>query len=1490
MWSGIAGVIKAALMLERGFLLPNYDFKQPNPKIPWKEWCMKVPVTQRPWPRGKKYISVNNFGFGGTNGHIVLEAAPFRGQKVLTPGEETPERVAGQGRKLYVMTANDKNALAEVMKNVVIYLEQRPEIFQMDLTSNLAYTLGQRRSLLQYRAAVPAANSFELIEAINGDKFTPGKEVEPLRLGFIFTGQGAQWFAMGRELYEQYPVFTDSIERANRCMAALGAGWSLVTELSRDAKSSRVSEAHISQPSCTAIQLALVDLLRTWSIRPVAVAGHSSGEIAAAYAAGIIDFASAVAIAYHRGRLIPILKETHPGLQGRMMAVGGSKEDVEPLIDGLTEKQVRIACFNSPSSLTISGDEPALAELEKVVEEKQMFNRRLQVDVAYHSHHMNLVAKEYRSSIANLQAPVPTDIRFHSSLHGRLVDGTELQPGYWVDNLTCPVRFSEAVQSMLEPVGEHKHGVNMIVELGPHSALQGPVKQILKVVGGTAVKLPYASALIRKRDAVETAMELAATLFTKGANLDFSAINFPKPATTKPPVLLTDLPRYPWNYSARYWQESRMTLKHKQRAAPRSDILGTLANYSNDLEPTWRNIVRLDDLPWLQHHKIQGLTVFPMAGFVAMALEAASQRATGRDLVADRFELKDVSIVKPLVIPEKDTEMTITLRPHQDGTLAAPDGWDEFRICSWSHDQGWTEHCVGLVVTKTLVDAQGEEMMGDRASSASAHLIQKVKEASRNGADVTSPVTPALMYDSLVELGVAYGATFQGVESCQAADTFSMGQIAARDIAKEMPNGFLTDAVVQPAFIESLIAMYWPVLGAGRRAIDTIYLPSSIDHMIVSSQAASLTKEPGSSLQAYCSGEVASAMPTPTKMSMAAVTSGDELGQVILAIQGLTISPILDGETQVDSQAPRELCYKQEWEPIFPELVLGQDAGSTVEGSALASIQIDEGIVIIHEDSNAQHLIALGLANTLEAATGKLPEVGSLETVDASGKICVFISELHRPFLAHLSPERFSALQAVLTTAHGVLWVVRGAYAGSTNPEANMITGLSRSIRSETAMKFATLDLDGVEPLTEADTVRAVANIFGSVFTPSGGAGELEFMERKGAFSTPRIVLDTDTDTYVHKQTNPSALEPTAFGEDGRALRMEITLPAGGLDTLHFVDDGALETPLAAGDVEMEVRAIGLGTPDVHAALSKGVIPLSTTGSEASGVVVAIGPDVSGLQVGDRVACLTKGAFATRVRADAAKVFKLSPEMSFAEGAALPLAYCTAYYALVEVARLAEGDTLLIHAAGSPVGQAAIAVARMVGAEVFAAVSSPEENALVQKCGVKTANLLSRHNPLVALQHATAGRGVDVVLHSISPDGNALRESWSCLARFGRLVHVNPVDGSKPARLEVGVDGKNATYAAVDVLGLAEERPKTMARLVSDVAGLVRYAKTRPVLPIVEFSMAEVAEALKTVQSAKTLGKVVVIPGNRDIVKVCYVGDVSSSRGPERLVLLRAED
>jgi acyl transferase domain-containing protein len=182
---------------------------------------MQVPINQRPWPK-KRFASINNFGFGGTNAHVVLEKAPFL-QKC-----EGSEQSSFQSRKLFVLSANDKDALQELMGKLGIYLEQRPEIFQNDLMSNLAYTLA-RRSRMQWRVAIPTASSFYLIQALNSGKVLPGRsETDGLRIGFIFTGQGAQYYNMGRELYEQYPVYASTINACETYLASLGAPFSLL--------------------------------------------------------------------------------------------------------------------------------------------------------------------------------------------------------------------------------------------------------------------------------------------------------------------------------------------------------------------------------------------------------------------------------------------------------------------------------------------------------------------------------------------------------------------------------------------------------------------------------------------------------------------------------------------------------------------------------------------------------------------------------------------------------------------------------------------------------------------------------------------------------------------------------------------------------------------------------------------------------------------------------------------------------------------------------------------------------------------------------------------------------------------------------------------------------------------------------------------------------------------------------------------------------------
>lgn len=1217
--------------------------------------------------------------------------------------------------------------------------------------------------------------------------------------------------------------------------------------MNKDAEVSLINEAHISQSACTALQLALTDLLRSWGVSPVAVAGHSSGEIGAAYAAGVLSLNSCMAISYYRGMATLGLKK-FPHLKGSMMAVGATKEDVEPILAQLNTKatKAKIACFNSPTSLTISGDEPVIDQLQKIMEEKKWFARKLQVNTAYHSHHMDLVAEDYRNKLQSLDLCQSTQVKYHSSLFGHLLkDASRLEPSYWVENLTQSVRFSEAVSSMCQPTDGHKNGVSHILEIGPHSALAGPVKQILKACGRT--EITYLSPLTRKRDAVQAALEMASALFIKGVNLNLEAINLSK----QQPELLIDMPRYPWNHKTRYWHEGRVAKKHKNRTTPRHDLLGTLANYSNDLEPTWRNILRLDDIPWLRHHQIQSLTLFPMSGFISIAIEAASQKAASRNVAYDTFHLRDISVHAPLILADDDVELTLQLRPSLDT-------WDEFRIHSWTASKGWTEHCRGLIKLKDNNAITVPQSLIAEISSSKTVAVEKTK-----------------LYDSLSRLGVSYGPSFQGMNRCETSDTCSKATITMVDTSQEMPSAFQTNSVIHPALLEQMIEMYWPILGAGRTTLETVYLPSSIEDLKISTKVSDATKEVGDSLRVFCKGDLPQSNFLHFQGSMFAIAADNE--EVLISLKNLIVSPIVEHEAASEGEGARELCYKLEWEPIVESSityngitngdhkpVTGVPSG-VPNGAANGvpsppnSVPFGE-LIIVHGGSPAQIQLASEIADGVERLIEKRPSLETLATINTErtcGKLCLSISELERPVLSSLTSTDFTALQNLVANTEGILWVVRGAYVSSKNPDTNMVTGLSRSIRSETLLKFATLDLDP-ESLSTSNSVQTILVVLQAVFGPKTEANcELEFMERNGLLSTPRIVAHEEMNEYVHKETKRgSALEITPFVGEGRALKMASTRP-GAVETLHFVDQ-VLDEALPSDEIEVEVKAIGMNACDI------GLICTTNFGIECSGLVTKIGSSVTNHAIGNRVACLSveNGVYSTVTRTKAKFAFKVKKDLDFQVAASIPVAYCTAYYGLIDLARLEKDERVLVHGAGSAVGQAAICLAQHLGAGVSATVRNIESKEHLMKS-------FGLHESQIFMDLPKKGDNstFDMVLNCIPGDADTKRELFSGLSNFGRFIEIKETNSHSTARLDTAGLQKNWTFMSVDLLSVAVERPRVMERILSNVFSLLEQGTIKP-LRLATYSISDVAEVFSSFHNRSVEGKLVVLPEAGAMVKV----------------------
>ncbi|KAL1648273.1 Type I Iterative PKS [Didymella pomorum] len=1457
--TGIAGVIKTALMLERGFILPNYDFKFPNENIPFDDWGLKVAARQQPWPFGKRWASVNGFGFGGTNGHVVMTKGPLERK---TMKEEVDTQTC---ERLFVMTANDKLSAEKTMQNLGVYLEQRPEVFQNDLLSNLAYTLGQRKSFHPWRIAVSASSSAELVEILSSGKISPIKQdSDTPRLGWIFTGQGAQWWAMGRELLHTYPVYAAALKLADSHLTSIGAEFSLLEELEKDEDQTLINAAYLSQPSCTAVQLALVDLLRSWGVRPSAVAGHSSGEIGAAYAAKLITFEDAMTVAYHRGRLVPLLKQKYPTLNGCMMAVGASKDQIVPLLDQISPSlgQARIACINSPSSITISGDEPAVTLLQALLENEYpgMFVRKLQVDTAYHSHHMDLVAKEYTQALQGLKAPMSSEIPFYSSLLGRLATSEELDPTYWVQNLTCPVRFDEAVQAMCGSTNDQKLPINVICELGPHAALQGPIKQILKHIGGATAKTTYVSLLQRKKNAVSTALTMAGSLFVKGAMLNMGLINFPTPLERAPQVLV-DMPRYSWNHSSKFYHESRITSIHKHHDVPRHDIVGNLASYSNDAEPTWRNAIRLDDLPWLRQYQMQGVTMFPISGFLAMAIEAAAQRAMSTHTSWNHIDVEDLNVKTPVMLSEEELEMTIELRKSQGQDDS--DASQYLIIRSWSRTRGWNENCTGTI---TLVQTSFNEVDGQRAQkyqrqSLYARAVDVAQAA-------TECVSTSHMYSRLSEIGASYGSLFQGLQQCHTSPRGSVARVVKTNTVMEMPHHYETDYILHPASIEQLISMYWPVLSA-IDTLGTLHLPGSIGKATISSRALGSFRAPGDTLQAVCEPHGTLRDDTPNRFSMFAV---DASGEAVISIENLSTSPIVESKDSSQEVEAQELCYKLDWEPVVERRDSSVDAAATH--------CVDTEIVIIRGETAEQSRLASELAERLTKAYSASVTQGSLEAIAsvAKDKLCLVLTELDRPMLSTLSPQQFSALKATLLSAQGVLWVVKGAYHQSNNPESNMVSGLSRTLRSEGALNdFVTLDFDSEEDIHSPTSVSTICDVFRVTFASNTKIEEKEFRARNGALFTPRVLDDRDMNEYVHEKIHPATTEPASLSDLKRPL-CGVLATIGAAESLEFKADDRMAKALPGDYVEVQVQAVGLSASDLKQP--------GRVGLECSGVVIAVGCDVPNLCVGDHVAAITtEGSLSTVVRVHYRLAFKAPDYVSFESLATMPLSYCTAVYAFADQARLSEGESVLIHDAASTLGQAALEVAQMLKADAWVTVKTEEEKAFVMRhFSIQQARIwfTGDTNFSKMIQDRTEGHGVDVIFNTLV-DRRVVRATAACLARFARFVNV--VSGQNQS-LDMP-RATNATYFSVDFAALLEHRPSAAQRLLADVSRMLQYGRIRELQNIPSFSASGAVAALQHVSSAKSTERSVVVFGRNDIVIAPRIKrDVQLLRGDGTYILI----
>ncbi|KAL9103462.1 MAG: hypothetical protein Q9163_001490 [Psora crenata] len=974
--AGLAGLIKTVLTLETGVIPPNINFVNANPKLRLEDYNFIVPTQPTAWPtQCLRRASVNSFGYGGTNSHCIIDDAYHylaergimgRTHTVKYPLVESPDSVSADSgvdmeeigddsqnfsksnshppqKLLFALSAPEQNALSRLGETLASYVDgidsskhARTESF----LEQLAFTLSNRRTKFQWRTVVIAEQTEDLERQLR-NVAKPARASKTPTMLFCFTGQGAQWYAMGRELLA-HEVYKASLHNADSYLKDIGASWSVLGELNMSQDNSRIGKPEYSQPLCTVLQVALVDLLKHWNIRPTIVTGHSSGEIAAAYAMGALSAKDSWKIAFHRGRLAGNLHVIAPQLKGGMTAVGLSEADIKPYLKKIIAPYsdvLSVACINSPSNVTVSGDMARLSELETLLKADSVFVRRLAVENAYHSSHMRYLADDYLKSIEDVKPISRTesasDVTMISSVTGKTVQREDLQPAYWVNNMVSPVQFVSAIENAIAtPKGGRRKkssAIDVVVEIGPHAALQGPIKQTLTHIKKIE-EATYLTAIRREEPADRTALQLACALWSRGADVRLELTNSLK---STPPLFvpLCDMPKYPWNHETRYWHEAAPSKSHRFRHAPRTDLLGYPVQEFSMLEPQWKNILYVSELPWISDHKVRGNEVFPAAGMVCAALEGARQIAD-KSRVVDNFEFRDISIARALLIPPSDPGVDVftRLNPQKSEHLRLDmSPWYEFTFSSLeapeTKSSKYVQHARGFVAINYRSESS-EIFNTPNEYSAEAARTKKEYEDVKSSSQVD--VSKAMHYANNVEMGFDYGPTFQGLTSAKIGHGQASFTIEITDTAAIMPAQFEYEHLLHPSTLDAAMQSASQAMRMSTGKLSESMVPTGFERLRVSAE---MPKGANTQLVGF-----SKARRTGYRDNTATVMISDLLWErTMLEIYNLGFTGLGDNNDQIidDDQAVamRKMCSEVHWkadidlldsEKDHPQLLCGQ--------------------------------------------------------------------------------------------------------------------------------------------------------------------------------------------------------------------------------------------------------------------------------------------------------------------------------------------------------------------------------------------------------------------------------------------------------------------------------------------------------------------------------------------------------------------------------------
>lgn len=666
--SGIAHFIKAVLALEHGVIPPSLHLKKLNPRIA-PEWHVECPQTVTPWPDtgGRpRRAGVTALSLGGGNAHVVLEQAPVV--------DDEPRQSRDVALHLLPLSSRSAESLAQTAVRYADFLSSSDVPLK-----DVCYSAGVTRAHHGERATIIGKTRDDMVRGLRSlAQGTSTSHVAqgscdpdaPAGVVFVFPGQGGQWLGMGRRLLEESDAFRAAMEQCDAIIRA-EAGWSVLDELMAAEDASRLSDIDRAQPLIFSVQVALAALWRSLGIEPVAVLGHSMGEVAAAFVAGALTLEDAARVICRRSRLLRKVAG-----KGGMAVVDLSVEQAEAEIAPFADV-VSVAAANSPRSTVIAGAVDALEKILAALESRGVFCRLVKVDVASHSPQMDPLRDDLLEALSSVK-PRAGSVPIYSTVLARVVDGSQFDASYWEANLRRPVRLVDVVRAAVED------DCRLFIEMSPHPtlipALQDTFAEYEDRRCGTV------GSLRRDHDDVLAFYESLSALYLKGRQLPWLSLN--------PEARRTKLPTYGWHRTRLWLPDPDETAATLAGNGPTHPILGQRIDLPhNRNEHIYETTVSRRSHPWVCEHRVQGEVLFPGTGFLRLA-HAAGEEIFGRQ----PFSICEVTFQQPLFVPE-ESGVVLQLAVTIDGARGA-----SFVVHSRAAKRGvaseWTSHVTGHIEMK----------------------------------------------------------------------------------------------------------------------------------------------------------------------------------------------------------------------------------------------------------------------------------------------------------------------------------------------------------------------------------------------------------------------------------------------------------------------------------------------------------------------------------------------------------------------------------------------------------------------------------------------------------------------------------------------------------------------------------------------------------------------------------------------------------------------